>query len=85
MWSLGSVEVVWGLGYQLEKFDEVVTAIFTGIDFEVMDNEVKERRCSLWWERQNHDGVAKLSKLSLDLIFRQQFRKFRPELRRVVL
>ena len=30
MWSLGSAEVVWGLGYQLEKSDEVVTAVFAG-------------------------------------------------------
>ena len=41
MWSLGGAEVVWGLVYQLEKSDEVVTAVFTGFEFEVMDNEVR--------------------------------------------
>ena len=30
MWSLGSAEVVWDLGYQLEKSDEVVAAVFDG-------------------------------------------------------
>ena len=38
MWSLGSAEVVWGLGYQLEKSDKVVTAVFAGFEFEVMDD-----------------------------------------------
>ena len=35
--------------------------------------------CSPCWEWQNQDGVAKLSKLSLDLTIRQQFPKFRPQ------
>ena len=41
MWSLGSAKVVWGLGYQLEKSEEVVTAVFAGLEFEVMDDEVR--------------------------------------------
>ena len=28
--ELGSAELVWGLGYRLEKSDEMVTAVFTG-------------------------------------------------------
>ena len=43
------------------------------------------RGCSLWWEQRNQDGVTKLSKLSLALTFRQQFREFRPEFGPVVL
>ena len=31
MWSLGSAEVVWGLGHQLQKSDEVVTAGLCGL------------------------------------------------------
>ena len=52
MWSLASIEVVWGLGYQLEKSDEIVTAVFTGFEFEVMDDEVrgvKETRHPSCW------------------------------------
>ena len=41
MWSLGSAEVVLGLGYQLEKSDEVGKTVFAGFEFEVMDDEVR--------------------------------------------
>ena len=40
--ELGSVEVVWGIGFQLEKSHEVVTAVFTGVEFELMGDEVRE-------------------------------------------
>ena len=41
MWSLSSADVVWGLGYHVEKSDEVATAVFMGFEFEVMDDEVR--------------------------------------------
>ena len=41
MWNLGSAEVVWGLGYKLEKSNKEVTAVFTGFKFEVMDDDVR--------------------------------------------
>ena len=50
--KLGSVEVVWGLGYQLEKSDEVVASVFTGFEFKVMDDEaqvVKEKLDTRCW------------------------------------
>ena len=43
------------------------------------------RECSLWCERQNQDGVAKLCKMSLALTFLQQLRQFRPQFGHVVL
>ena len=42
--ELGSVEVVmvvWGLGYGLEKSDEVVMADFAGFEFKVVEDEVR--------------------------------------------
>ena len=56
MWGLGSTELVWGLGYQLEKSDEVVTADFSGFEFEVMDDEVRainEKLDSSCWPAYN--------------------------------
>ena len=51
-WSLGSVEVVRGLGYQLEKSGEGVTAVFTGFELDVMDHKiwvVKEKFNTSCW------------------------------------
>ena len=50
--ELGSVEVVWDLGYQLEKSDAMVTVVFTGFEFEVMGDEfrmVKEKFDTSCW------------------------------------
>ena len=42
MWILGSVEVVWGIGNQLEmSARRCTTAIFTGFEFELMDDEIR--------------------------------------------
>ena len=61
MWSLGSVKVMWGLGNQLEKSDEVVTAVLRALSSSGKRETRHQLLTSLHRDlQQNHDTVDRV-------------------------